>query len=163
MTKINNYIILLTFIPWIAIFFKSIITNLNNLNYQTFSWSYLFKNIFKIFRLDILLLVIVFFYFSSFDKSFVDKYLFSAMCIYMFLNSFYEEKNCLNKNFYQDNWLKLLIILIIMFIPFIIYYIYSNLKLTYQIMLMYLFLEYLIILFAHYLSLLLRKIFVKKS
>lgn len=162
MTTINNCLILLTFIPWIAIFLKNIITNLNNPTYQKFLGPKFLPKIFKIFRLDTLLLVLVFFYFSSFDKAFVDKYLFPVICIYLFLNSFYAEKIPQNKNFFQDNWLKLFIILIIMLLPFLIYFIYGNLKLTYQIMLLYLFLEYLIIFFSHSLSILIKKIFRKK-
>ena len=65
-TMINKYIILLTFIPWIIIFIISSIRNLNNNNYQNFTFKYLTKNLFKIFRLDTLFLIIVFFYFASF-------------------------------------------------------------------------------------------------
>ena len=92
MEVINKYITLVTFVPWIFIYIKSIIDNLKKDNYKKFSFKYLRKNFFKVFRLDILLIVIVFFYFSSFKVGFVDKYLFAVMCLYMFVNSFYEEK-----------------------------------------------------------------------
>ena len=91
--NINKYIILVTFIPWILIVFVSVLSNLNNENYQKFSFKYLGKNFFKIFRLDTLLLILCFWYFASFHKTFVDKYLFSIMCLYLFVNFFYEKRS----------------------------------------------------------------------
>ncbi len=150
MEVINKYITLVTFVPWIFIYIKSIIDNLKKDNYKKFSFKYLRKNFFKVFRLDILLIVIVFFYFSSFKVGFVDKYLFAVMCLYMFVNSFYEEKMELKKNFFKDNMLHLILLLLVSLIPFLVYSIKKDLLLTYKIMLMFLFLEYIIILVISY-------------
>ena len=54
---LEKYIIFLTFIPWIFMFIISIIKNLNNDNYLKFSFKYLRKNIFKIFRLDMFIFI----------------------------------------------------------------------------------------------------------
>ena len=156
--ELNEYVTLVTFIPWIIIFIISVIYGLNNKDYKTFSWKYFKKNIFKIFRLDTLLLIIAFFYFASFNKEFVDKYLFAVMSLYLCVNSFYESKNNLKKNFFKSNSLELFLIFIIMLIPFYIFFKMNNLVLTYKVMLMYLFLEYIIILVVSYISKFIKKL-----
>lgn len=162
MEIINRYITFVTFIPWLLIFTTSIINNLNNKNWTQFSWKYFKQNFFKIFRLDTLILVIAFYYFASFDKEFVDKYLFAVICIYMFVNSFYEERKRLKKGFFKNNWLTLALISLIMLIPFLVYYIKNNLIFTYKIMLLYLFLEYIIIMMCSYISKIIFKLTIKK-
>ncbi len=157
--ELNKYITLVTFMPWILIFIFSSLNNLNNKNYTTLSWEYLRKNFFKIFRLDTLFLIMVFLYFASFHKDFVDKYLFAVMCIYLFVNSFYEKRNSLKKGFWKKNILNLLLLFLVMLIPFIVYFAKNNLVLTYKIMLIYLFLEYIIIIIISYLTKIIKKIF----
>ena len=149
---INEYITILTFIPWIILFIIVSLTNLNNDNYQKFSLKYLKKNFFKIFRIDLLFLIIVFYYFASFNKDFVDKYLFTAMLIYLCVNSFYEKKSKLKKSFFKKNILRLVLLFIVMMIPFIIYFINKNLVLTYKIMLLYLFFNSVIIILINYVN-----------
>ena len=160
---IEKYIIIVTFIPWILIAIVSTISNLNNEHYCTFSLKYLGKNIFKIFRLDTLLLILCFWYFASFHKTFVDKYLFSIMCLYLFVNFFYEKRNPLKKNFFKENIIQIILLLFITIIPFIYYYKTNNLNITYKIMLLYLYLEYIIILIVSYITKLIKKLFNKKS
>lgn len=160
---IEKYIILITFIPWILIIVVSMISNLNNEHYQTFSLKYLSKNIFKIFRLDTLLLIIFFWYFASFEREFVDQYLFAIMCLYLFVNFFYEKRNSLKKGFWKENIIQLSLLLIIILIPFIYYHHTNNLNFTYKIMLLYLFLEYIIILIVSYISKLIKKILKKTT
>ena len=161
--ELEKYITILTFIPWILIIIVSMIYNLNNAHYQTFSLKYLSKNIFKIFRLDTLLLIICFWYFASFDREFVDKYLFAIMCLYLFVNFFYEKRNSLKKGFWKENIIPLSLLLIIILIPFVYYYHTNNLNFTYKIMLLYLFLEYIIILIVSYISKIIKKIFKKTT
>ena len=118
----DRYIVLLTFIPWILFFIISVRRNLNNSNYRKFNFKYLKENFFNIFRLDLLFLVIVFFYFASFEKDFVDKYLFMVMNLYLCVNSIYEKKIKLNKGFIKKNILEIILLFIIMLIPFGIYF-----------------------------------------
>lgn len=160
---IEKYITLVTFIPWILIIIISMIYNLNNENYQNFSLKYLSKNIFKIFRLDTLLLIICFWYFSSFDREFVDKYLFAIMCLYLFVNFFYEKRSSLKKHFWKENIIQIILLFIIILIPFIYYNQTDDLNFTYKIMLLYLFFEYIIILIVSYLTKLIKKIWHKKD
>ena len=160
---IEQYIIWITFIPWILISIVSLINNLSNEHYQKFSLKYLSRNIFKIFRLDTLLLIICFWYFASFNKEFVDKYLFAIMCLYLFVNFFYEKQNRVKKNFLKENIIELILLLIVMIIPFIYYHQTNNLNLTYKIMLLYLFLEYIIILIVSLIARIIKKVFKRKG
>lgn len=161
--ELNKYITLVTFLPWVLIFIFSSLNNLGNKNYTSFTWEYLRKNFFKIFRLDTLFLIIVFLYFSSFHKDFVDKYLFAVMCIYLFVNSFYEKRNTLKKGFWTKNFLNIFLLFCVMIIPFIIYFTKKDLVLTYKIMLIYLFLEYIIIIIISYITKFIKKIFKRKK
>ena len=142
-TMINKIIIFLTFIPWIVIYLKYCLSKLSDNN--KLSIKYLKSNIFKIFRLDLLVLIIIFFYYASFNKGFVNEYLFAVFNIYLFVNSFYENHN-IKKGMLKKEIFPLIIMLILMIIP-IIYYIFSkNLILTYKVMFIYLFLENIVVL-----------------
>lgn len=158
MDIINRYITLLTFLPWIVIFGISIIRNLNNKNYRDFSKKHFKKNFFNIFRIDTLILVVCYFFFASFKMVFVNQYLFAVMCLVLCANSFYDEKKPLEKNFFRNYWGELLLLFLIMITPILTYFIKNNLDLTYKIMLVYLFLEYFLILFVCFVVKLVKKI-----
>ena len=143
---IEKYIIIVTFIPWILIAIVSTISNLNNEHYCTFSLKYLGKKYLQNISLDTLLLILCFWYFASFGLEFVDKYLFAIMCLYLFVNFFYEKKNSLKKGFFQAHIMELILLLLVISIPFIYYHNTDNLNFTYKLMLLYLFFEYIIIL-----------------
>ncbi len=154
---IDKYIVLLTFIPWILFFIISGVRNLNNKKEIVFSFKYLKDNFFNIFRLDLLFLVGVFFYFASFEKEFVDKYLFLVMNLYLCVNSIYEKKKEFKKGFLKNNVIELILLFIIMLVPFLIYFIKNDTILTYKIMLIYLVLEYLMVIVVSFLGKLLKK------
>lgn len=144
MESINFYITLITFIPWIFLFMITIINTLNKSD-EEFSINYLKHHLLKIFRIDLLILIGCFFYFASFKKGFVNKYLFPVMCIYLLFNSFYENKKKLEKNFFKNNIINLIILFFIMLLPIIFYLMFRKLSLTYKIMFIMLFLEYFIV------------------
>lgn len=157
--SIDKYIVLITFIPWVLFFLKSGIYNLNNSNYEKMSWKYLKNNFFKIFRIDTLFLIIAFYYFSSYGKDFVDKYLFAVMALYLLMNSFYDRKEKIKKGFVREKFINIILFLIVMIVPFFIYFGKHNLVLTYKIMLFYIFFQYIIIIAINYISKLIRKLF----
>lgn len=144
MDIIDRYLTIITFIPWFLAYISSIIFNLNKECYRTLSIDNIKKNFWKIFRIDNLVLLICFFIFASFKKSFVNKYLFPVMCLYLFVNSFYE-KTSLEKNFFKKYFWELLILFILMFIPFGFYLVQQRFNIAYKIMLCTLFLEYFLI------------------
>lgn len=159
MDIINRYITLLTFLPWIVIYGISIIRNLNNKNYRDFSKNYFKKNFFNIFRIDTLILVVCYFFFASFKMAFVNQYLFAVMCLVLCANSLYDEKKPLEKSFFKKYWGELVLLFLIMLTPFLPYFMRNNLDLTYKIMLVYLFLEYILILFVSLVVKLVKKLF----
>ncbi len=161
--NIDKYITLVTFIPWLLIIMVSMIFNLNKEDYQKFSIKYLSQNIFKIFRLDTLLLIVCFWYFSSFGREFVNKYLFAIMCLYLFVNFFYEKRALLKKGFFKENIINILLLIIIVSSPFIYYAQTNNLDFTYKLMLIYLFLSYFIVLLINTIARLLKKLLPKND
>lgn len=156
--ELEKYIIFLTFVPWILIVIISMLNNLSNKYYKRFSLKYLGKNIFKIFRLDTLLLLIFFWYFSSFNREFVGQYLFAVMCLYMFVNFFYEKRNSLKKGFFRENVIEIILLIIFNILPFIYYYQTGELINTYKIMLLYLFFEYFIIIIVSLIARVIKKL-----
>lgn len=156
---LDQYITILTFIPWVLYIVVSLITNLNKEEYRLINFNYIRKNFFKIFRLDTLFLLIVFIYFTTFKMEFVLEYLFAIMCIYLFVNSFYEDKNKLKKGFFKENIISIILIFILILIPFIIYFKTKDIIKTYNIMLIYVFIEYILIIIASYIEKFLKKIF----
>ena len=157
----NKYITLITFIPWIFVYIIFMINNLNNKDYDKISLKYIKKNIFKIFRLDILILLIAFFYFASYNKLFIDKYLFAVMCIYMGINSFYEKKEKIKKVIFKEKYINIIVSLIIMLLPLIFYYIKGNVEITYKIMFLYLFFQYILTIIINYISHIIKKVIKK--
>ena len=101
--------------------------------------------------------------FASFDMEFVDKYLFAIMCLYLFVNFFYEKRNPINKKFWKENIIQIILLIIMNLIPFIYYNNTGNLNFTYKIMLLYLFFEYIIILIVSYISKPIKKLFKKND
>ncbi len=160
---LNNYLIYLTFMPWLIVFITYTLHNLNNASYQKFSFKYLTKNFIKLFRIDLLVLIIMFYYFTSFKLEFVSMYLFAVMNIYLFVNSFYDHKNKLKEHFFKNNLLNLILIFLITLIPFLIYIFKHDLDLTYKLMLLYLFLEYPLLIITSTLSRELTKLFKRKK
>ena len=74
------------------------------------------------------------------------------MCLYLFVNFFYEKRQNLEKGFWKANILNIILLIIIMSIPFILYYNNYDLDTVYKLMLIYLFGEYIIILLVSYIT-----------
>ena len=143
----NNLIIIATFIPWIINFYANLLDIYRSLDYQDLTAiEWLKKNFFKEFRIDALILILIFIYFSNFDKLFVCKYLFLVMNLYFWINNLYDKKapikifTCI-----KDNYKEMLIINIISFTPFVYYYFYHNLISTYLALFAITFLNFILI------------------
>ena len=80
------------------------------------------------------------------------------MCLYLFVNFFYEKKNYLKKGFFQAHIMELILLLLVISIPFIYYHNTDNLNFTYKLMLLYLFFEYIIILIISLIAKFIKKI-----
>jgi hypothetical protein len=115
-------IIYLSIIPWLLYYSVSIFKTLIDLDKY---------NVFSLFRFDSIILILIFAYFVSFNKSFVIEMLFATMNLYLFINRLYE-KNMNHPNLKKiifNNKLLLLFIYIITFI--LIFILESYLKLAY--------------------------------
>ena len=113
-----------------------------------FKWMKL--NFWKMFRIDILLLIAIFIYFVRFDNHAVDLMLFFMINLYLFINILYEIPAKQKK--VKINLLILLPYLLIISLP-IIYYIFTkNFVYTSFIMFGYTFLAYIIVILVKILS-----------
>lgn len=146
MTKL---IIYLTFVPWFLYFIVLCKNALKVLKENKMSKIWLKENIFKIFRFDNIILFAIFFYFSAYHHEanqilLVDTMLFSAINLYLFINTYYD-KNKNNNKIDQNDISTILILLLITLIPFIYYTSTNNYVITYYILFAYGFFNYLIV------------------
>lgn len=119
---LNRVILYLTVIPWIFHYLINILKTL--IHFEK-------KNTFSLFRVDSILLIFIFVYFSKFNQKIVIQMLFATMNLYFFINSLYEEHiNMINlKKVMLQN--KLLIFLLFLFMLGILLIFGNILKLTY--------------------------------
>jgi hypothetical protein len=118
----TNFIIYLSIIPWLFYYSISIYKTLIDLDKYS---------VFYLFRFDSIILILIFAYFVSFNKSFVIEMLFATINLYLFINRLYE-KNMTHprlKKVILDNKLLLLFIYIFTFI--LIFFLEKYLKLSY--------------------------------
>ena len=109
--------------------------------------------------MDILILIMAFFFFASYNQEFVDKYLFLVMTLYLLVNKlFYEEKEKLTLSFFKNNILELILLFIIILIPLFTYFIKHNLVLAYKMIFIALFFEYFLILIVRKITQWIKKI-----
>jgi len=116
-------------------------------------WEYFKDNLFEIFRFDILILLIVFYYYSKFNNIAVSIYLFDAMMLFLLVNLLYENINIKKIEIYK-NKIYYIISFIIGIIPVIYYFQKKDINYT---LLMIFFIIYLYPL----IFILLKKIFKK--
>jgi len=116
-------------------------------------WEYFKDNLFEIFRFDILILLIVFYYYSKFNNIAVSIYLFDAMMLFLLVNLLFENIN-INKIKIYKNKIYYIISFIIGIIPVIYYFQKKDINYT---LLMIFFIIYLYPL----IFILLKKIFKK--
>ena len=83
------------------------------------------------------------------------------MNIYLFVNSFYDQKLDIKKDFFKNNLFNLVLLFLVMVGPFLVYFKTKDLNLVYKIMLLYLYLEYGIIMGVSYLNKLFKKVLKK--
>jgi hypothetical protein len=118
----TNFIIYLSIIPWLFYYSISIYKTLIDLDKYS---------VFYLFRFDSIILILIFAYFVSFNKTFVIEMLFATINLYLFINRLYE-KNMTHprlKKVILDNKLLLLFIYILTFI--LIFFLEKYLKLSY--------------------------------
>ncbi len=144
---LNKLIILITFIPWIINFYANLLDIYRSIDYQKLpALEWLKKNFFKEFRIDALIIILIFIYFSNFDKLFVCQYLFLVMNLYFYINSLYDTKHEIKKlACIKNNYKEMLLVNLISFLPFVYYYFTKNLVSTYLALFAITFLNFILI------------------
>ncbi len=146
MTRI---IISLTFIPWILYLVSSSSRVIKEFRGQKINKEFFKNNLFNLFRLDTIVLVLVFIFFSvtypSADQIWLIRVLlFISINLYLLLNSIYDKKNKEKLEKKEYNIIFLLVIL--MLIPIVFYLISKKYTTAYYIMFGYSVLNGLIVL-----------------
>ena len=146
MTRI---IISLTFIPWILYLVSSSSRVIKEFRGQKINKEFFKNNLFNLFRLDTIVLVLVFIFFSvtypSADQIWLIRVLlFISINLYLLLNSIYDKKNKEKLEKKEYNIIFLLVILTL--IPIVFYLISKKYTTAYYIMFGYSVLNGLIVL-----------------
>ena len=146
----DRLIVFLSFVPWLlyfVIYGMRAISDVEKLNDNNkFKW--LKTHIFQIFRLDNLVLILVFYYFLKHHNNLVDKMLFSAINLYLFVSSLYDKPFREKGKLLRNHSILWIIVGIILIIPFGYYFRTNNLQETYKLMFAYTFFAYLMFMLA---------------
>ncbi len=130
--NLKNIFIVLGFIIWIIYLFGDLGKELNTKKLVKNYKAYIKKNIFKLMRLDKLILIVVFILYTTFHNKSVNVYLFFIIMLYFLVNLFYENINF--KIDYKKEWQSLGKLFIIIAIPLLFYLFTKKLTMTYFIM-----------------------------
>ena len=146
MTRI---IISLTFIPWILYLVSSSSRVIKEFRGQKINKEFFKNNLFNLFRLDTIVLVLVFIFFSvtypSADQIWLIRVLlFISINLYLLLNSIYDKKN--KEKLVKKEYNIIFLLVILMLIPIVFYLISKKYTKAYYIMFGYSVLNGLIVL-----------------
>lgn len=137
---------ILGIIAWTLCFTKEVLFTLKNTNSKESYFKDFKTNAFKLIRFDKLLLIAIFIYYVNFNKDFVTSLVFTVICLYFFINKFYEKSK--KEKFLKTlkkNWLTIIITYVIALIPFIYLMVSKNYDNTSIALLFYIFFGYFII------------------
>lgn len=146
MTRI---IISLTFIPWILYLVSSSSRVIKEFRGQKINKEFLKNNLFNLFRLDTIILVLIFIFFSITYPSanqiwLIRVLLFISINLYLLLNSIYDKKN--KEKLLKKEYNIIFLLVILMLIPIVFYLISKKYTTAYYIMFGYSILNGLIVL-----------------
>lgn len=143
----KKLVVFLTFIPWL-LYFSKITKNViaeetKGIKRDKKWWQ---ENFFQVFQIDTLILVGIFVFFAKYHKDanqiwLVKVLLFSAINLYLYLNTYHLKYN---RSVDKSNISTILLLLIIMFIPIVFYGVTGKYTTTYYILFVYSFFYYAI-------------------
>lgn len=161
--KLIDYI---TLIPWILYFGFRIIDALKGTKTEKINLKWFKKNWKKIFHAEEILLMAIFFYFSSQGNKNLNKFLyqmlFIVMNLYLFINSFYDRRRTINHHLNKKDIPVIIIANLVLIIPVVFYLNTKELVPTYYLLLGIVFFSYPIALIARLIYFLIRKIIKRK-
>ena len=134
----DKIIVYFTFIPWLLYYFYNVINAVLVVKDKKISGQWMKKHIFQLFHFNDLILYAIFFYFLELYNNadhiwLVSILLFSAINLYLFINSFYDVNRSKNRIEVSD-FSNIMIIVIITIIPFIYYMLTGSYINTYCIL-----------------------------
>ena len=148
--NLKNIVLIISFIIWLVYIFLIICKEINTKNNLKIPYSkYLKENIYQILRVDKLLLIIVFFLYSRFNKTTVDIYLFCIIMLYLLVNLLYEEIK-VKKVKFKKEWPYFLILLGLAIAFISIYFLTKKLVLSCMLLFSYLYFFPFIFAFINY-------------
>lgn len=137
--NLKNIMLCVGFLLWFTYILLYTVKELRKMHTLKTSYkTYLKNNIYKILRLDTLLIIIVFYLYTRFKNTTVDIYLFDVVIIYFLLNLLYEDISFKGLQF-KKNWFYFLIIFLFSVILIGQYFISHKLLLTTMLMLTFIY------------------------
>ncbi len=152
-------LIILTFIPWLCYYVTYCNIAIQELKKKKFNYKYFKENYFRLFRLETLLLMSIFIYFTKYDNNIVNMMLFGVINLFLFINLFYDNRYQNKKIIKKIDFYFILPLIIISLIPFTIYFINQNLTFLYYCLFSYVFLAYLVVCLSYLIANLVKKVF----
>ena len=145
-------LITLTFIPWLCHYAYYCNIALVEMAKTKVNGTYLKNNFNRIFRLETLLLMSLFMYFTTYHNLTVNIMLFMVINLYLFINIFYDNRYRNKKIIKRFDFFVIIPLLIISILPFIYYLINNHLTLLYKILFGYGFLAYALVLIIYFIK-----------
>lgn len=156
-------IIYITFIPWFLHYGFSIYNSLKLTKEMKFNFEWFKKNYNKIFHIEELLLIAIFVYLADYGtqtfSNIVKEMLFSVMNLYLFVNLFYDKRTMTTKKLGLSDLKEIIILLLVTALPFVYFMRTNNMVYTYYIMFGYGFFNFLFVLIARLIGLVIGHIF----
>lgn len=146
MTRI---IICLTFIPWILYLISSSSRIIKEFRGQKINKDFIKNNLFNLFRLDTIILILIYIFFSATYPNadqiwLIRVLLFTSINLYLVLNSIYDKKN--KEKLVKKEYNIIFLLVILLLIPVIIYLITKKYTIIYYVMFGYSILHGLLVL-----------------
>ena len=131
--EVNKIALYIGFIIWMFYSYFAISKEILAKNrIKTSYLEYARKNIFKVLRIDKLILVLVFLFYTTFKNNSVSIYLFDIMILYFFINLMYEEIKMKKINFGKEIYYYISL-LVICLLPLVYYFLKGEIIITLSI------------------------------
>lgn len=160
----EKMVVYMTFIPWMLYFMKNSFTIMKELKEaKKMGYAHWFKkNFYRIFRMDTLLLLALFFYFARYNTAIVNKLLFTVIHLYMWVNTFYDNKES-KERFEKSDMIPSIFLLLCMVIPIIWFEKALTQVEAYKLMCIFTFFTFVFVVLAKLLSVPITNLWKKKK
>lgn len=124
--NISNVFLVIGFILWLIYLFLYTSKEINIKNKETGSYAgYVKEHFVDIFRLDKLLLIVVFYFYTKFENASVTIYLFDTIMLFFLVNILYDKIKWRNISFLKEK-MNYLLMLVVGIMPIVVYFVTEN-------------------------------------